>query len=137
MNTLAKGQQANKIIRIKEGNVPLDFEKMGGLVPAIVQDSDTLEVLMLGFMNNEAFEKTINSQKVTFWSRSRCRLWTKGERSGNFLLVDNVYMDCDSDAVLIKAKPMGPTCHTGNRSCFYKQYGCSSFSGKPQKIIDI
>jgi phosphoribosyl-ATP pyrophosphohydrolase/phosphoribosyl-AMP cyclohydrolase len=98
-----------------------DFEKMNGLVPAIVQDSKSSEVLMMGFMDEEAFKKTLESGKATFWSRSRKRLWTKGETSGNFLLVESVYIDCDKDAILLKAVPKGPTCHTGNRSCFFKR----------------
>lgn len=99
----------------------LDFGKMGGLIPAIVQDSKTLEVLMLGFMNEEALEKSIKTGKVTFWSRSREKLWTKGETSGNFLSLESIYIDCDNDTILIKAAPNGPICHTGNRSCFFRR----------------
>jgi phosphoribosyl-ATP pyrophosphohydrolase/phosphoribosyl-AMP cyclohydrolase len=99
----------------------LDFEKMNGLIPAIIQDYKTLEILMLGFMNQEAWEKTLETKKVTFWSRTRSELWTKGESSGNFLLVRNISIDCDNDSVLIKAEPKGPTCHTGNRSCFFNE----------------
>ncbi len=99
----------------------LDFSKIGGLIPAIVQDSKTLEVLMLGFMNEDALEKSIKTRKVTFWSRSRKEIWTKGETSGNFLFLDSSYIDCDNDTVLIKATPNGPTCHTGNRSCFFRR----------------
>jgi len=99
----------------------LDFGKMGGLVPAIIQDSDTGDVLMLGYMNQEAFEKTRKTKKVTFWSRSRNKLWTKGETSGNFLLVREIRKDCDNDALLIKAMSKGPTCHTGNKSCFFEK----------------
>lgn len=96
----------------------LDFEKMGGLVPAIVQDDKTGKVLMLGFMNEEAFGKTKESGKVTFFSRSKNRLWTKGETSGNTLQVVTILPDCDGDTLLIKASPSGPVCHTGNDTCF-------------------
>ena len=99
----------------------LDFKKMEGLVPSIVQDNDTNEVLMLGFMNKDAWEKTKKSRKVTFWSRTRNELWTKGETSGNFLIVKKLFIDCDNDTILIKAKPKGPTCHTGNKTCFFKE----------------
>lgn len=96
----------------------IDFEKMGGLVPAIVQDAETLRVLMLGFMNEEAYKKTLETGKVTFWSRSRNCLWTKGETSGNFLHVVEILNDCDQDTLLIKAHPEGPTCHTGADTCW-------------------
>lgn len=101
--------------------IKLDFKKMNGLVPAIIQDWKTNEVLMLGFMNKEAVEKTIKTGKVTFWSRTRNELWTKGETSGNFLILKKVYIDCDDDTILIKAEPKGPTCHTGNKTCFFKE----------------
>lgn len=96
----------------------LDFEKMGGLIPAIIQDSRTNKVLMLGFMNEEAYKTTKESEKVTFFSRTRNRLWTKGETSGNFLHVKKILVDCDNDTLLIKASPTGPICHTGNETCF-------------------
>lgn len=96
----------------------LDFEKMGGLIPAIIQDNYTNKVLMLGFMNEEAYNKTIETQKVTFFSRSKNRLWTKGETSGNFLNVVNINVDCDHDTLLIKVNPTGPVCHTGADTCF-------------------
>ncbi len=96
----------------------IDFEKSGGLVPAIVQDALTMQVLMLGYMNREALDKTIVESKVTFFSRSRQRLWTKGEESGHFLFVDEILTDCDNDTILVKAFPQGPTCHTGSYSCF-------------------
>ncbi|MBP5537772.1 MAG: bifunctional phosphoribosyl-AMP cyclohydrolase/phosphoribosyl-ATP diphosphatase HisIE [Bacteroidales bacterium] len=89
-----------------------------GLVPAIVQDCTTLKVLMLGYMNEEALQKTQEEGKVTFWSRSKGRLWTKGETSGNFLYVKDIYADCDADTLLIKAQPAGPACHRGTTSCF-------------------
>ncbi|MDN5306018.1 MAG: phosphoribosyl-AMP cyclohydrolase / phosphoribosyl-ATP pyrophosphohydrolase [Bacteroidota bacterium] len=96
----------------------IDFEKSGGLVPAIVQDVLTMQVLMLGYMNREALDKTIAEGKVTFFSRSKQRLWTKGEESGHFLFVDEILTDCDNDTILVKAFPQGPTCHTGSYSCF-------------------
>ena len=96
----------------------LDFDKMGGLIPAIIQDAVTRNVLMLGFMNKEAYEKTVETGKVTFWSRTRNTLWTKGETSGNFLNVVSIQDDCDHDTLLIKANPVGPVCHTGAATCF-------------------
>lgn len=96
----------------------LDFEKMGGLVPAIIQDSATQKVLMLGFMNEEALRQTVDTGKVTFFSRTKGRLWTKGEQSGNFLHVKSIRQDCDHDTLLIKAEPCGPVCHTGADTCF-------------------
>ena len=95
------------------------LDKTGdGLLPVIVQDACTLKVLMLGYMNEEAFEKTAAEGRVTFWSRSKGRLWTKGETSGNFLTVKDMYADCDADTLLIKAIPAGPTCHRGTTACF-------------------
>lgn len=99
-------------------NINIDFDKMGGLVPAIIQDADTNVVLMLGYMNQEAFEKTISSKKVTFWSRSRNCLWTKGETSGNYLHLVSIKSDCDSDTLLIRVHPQGPTCHKGTDTCW-------------------
>ena len=96
----------------------IDFEKSNGLVPVIVQDHITLQVLMLGYMNEEALQKTTESRRVTFFSRSKNRLWTKGETSGNFLNVKEILPDCDNDTILIKAQPQGPSCHTGSYSCF-------------------
>ena len=96
----------------------IDFEKMGGLVPAIIQDSVTRKVLMLGFMNEEAYNKTLTTGKVTFFSRTRQCLWTKGETSGNFLNLVSVAVDCDNDTLLIKAAPDGPVCHTGADTCW-------------------
>ena len=95
----------------------IDFEKSGGLVPAIIQDSRTKTVLMLGYMNKEAFDRTMETGKVTFYSRSRQCLWTKGETSGNFLTLVDAKVDCDNDTLLIKAIPSGPTCHTGTDTC--------------------
>ena len=100
----------------------IDFEKYAdGLVPAIVQDFETDKVLMLGFMNAEAFELTENTEKVTFFSRSRHKLWTKGETSGNFLDVKEILIDCDKDTILIKANPAGVICHTGADTCFEEE----------------
>ena len=96
----------------------IDFEKMGGLVPAIIQDATTKNVLMLGFMNEESYQKTLDTRHVTFWSRTRNTLWTKGETSGNFLNVVSMQIDCDNDTLLIKAHPDGPTCHTGTDTCW-------------------
>ncbi|MDO6391526.1 bifunctional phosphoribosyl-AMP cyclohydrolase/phosphoribosyl-ATP diphosphatase HisIE [Pontibacter sp. BT731] len=96
----------------------LDFDKMGGLIPAVIQDADTSQVLMLGYMNREAFDKTQKEGLVTFFSRSKNRLWTKGETSGHTLQVVTIAEDCDNDSLLIKVKPNGPTCHTGDTSCF-------------------
>lgn len=96
----------------------IDFEKQGGLVPAIIQDVNTRKVLMLGYMNQEAYEKTLQTKKVTFWSRSRQCLWTKGETSGNFLDLVDIKVDCDEDTLLIQAIPHGPTCHTGTDTCW-------------------
>lgn len=96
----------------------LDFEKMGGLIPAIIQDNYTNKVLMLGFMNEEAYNKTVETQKVTFFSRSKNRLWTKGETSGNYLNVVTINADCDYDTLLIKVNPTGPVCHKGADTCF-------------------
>ena len=100
----------------------IDFNKSDGLVPVMIQDSQTLEVLMLGYMNQEAYEKTVKDKIVTFYSRSKNRLWTKGETSHNYLRVEDIHLDCDDDTLLIKVKPDGPTCHTGARSCFKTNY---------------
>lgn len=96
----------------------IDFDKLNGLVPAIIQDAKTLKVLMLGFMNKEAYQKTVETGCVTFYSRTRQTLWTKGETSGNYLTVKEMYADCDADTLLIKAIPAGPTCHRGTTACF-------------------
>ena len=96
----------------------IDFEKLSGLVPAIIQDADTKNVLMLGFMNREAYEKTIETKHVTFWSRTRNCLWTKGETSGHFLHLVSIQNDCDNDTLLVKVHPEGPTCHTGADTCW-------------------
>lgn len=98
-----------------------DFKKGSGLIPVIVQDARSLIVLMLGYMNEEAYEKTVAERLVTFYSRSKERLWTKGERSGNFLHVEEISLDCDLDTILILVQPKGPVCHTGAESCFSLQ----------------
>ena len=100
----------------------IDFKKGEGLVPVIIQDEKTLEVLMLGYMNDEAYQKTLSENRVTFFSRTKNRLWTKGEESGNFMDVISIKEDCDNDTLLIKVKPQGATCHTGSRSCFNTVY---------------
>ena len=96
----------------------IDFEKMNGLVPVVIQDSRTLKVLMLGFMNKDAYDKTIETNKVTFYSRTRNCLWTKGETSGNYLNVVSIDNDCDNDTLLIKVIPEGPVCHKGTDTCW-------------------
>lgn len=113
----------------------IDFEKENGLVPVIVQDDQTLEVLMLGYMNEEAWRKTQEEKKVTFYSRSRNKLWTKGEESGNFLLLKSYHVDCDQDTLLIKVVPVGPTCHLGTRSCFNTDYGVN-FIMQLERIVN-
>lgn len=105
----------------------IDFQKAGGLVPAIIQDAKTSKVLMLGFMNEEALEKTQKEGKVTFYSRTKERLWTKGETSGNFLNVLEIIPDCDNDTLLVKALPDGPTCHTGADTCFNETNNANAF----------
>ena len=115
----------------------IDFEKMGGLVPAIIQDNVTRKVLMLGFMNKEAYQKTLETGKVTFWSRTRNCLWTKGETSGNFLNVKEILLDCDKDTLLIKARPEGPVCHTGADTCWNEQNSVDlNFLSYLQDFID-
>jgi len=114
----------------------LDFEKYAdGLVPAIVQDAETQKVLMLGFMNREALERTKSSGKATFFSRSRQKLWTKGETSGNYLDVREILIDCDADTILIKAKPAGAICHTGADTCFREKNETDDFLFELEKIV--
>lgn len=101
----------------------LDFDKQGGLIAAVVQDANTHRVLMVGYMNREAFDKTLNTGHVTFFSRSRQKLWTKGESSGHYLLLKSIATDCDGDALLVQAEPIGPgVCHNGFESCFYRSW---------------
>ncbi len=106
------------IILTKSNKMEIDFKKMNGLVPAIIQDECTSKVLMLGYMNEEALAKTLETGKVTFFSRSKNRLWTKGEESGNFLNLVSITPDCDNDTLLIKVHPEGPVCHTGKDTCW-------------------
>ena len=114
----------------------IDFAKYSdGLVPAIIQDATTGKVLMLGFMNEEAFNKTSELQKVTFFSRSKDRLWTKGEESGNFLLVKEINVDCDNDTLLIKADPVGPVCHSGSDTCWNEKNTNDDFLQLLEQII--
>jgi phosphoribosyl-AMP cyclohydrolase / phosphoribosyl-ATP pyrophosphohydrolase len=116
----------------------IDFKKYAdGLVPAVVQDFKTQKVLMLGFMNEEAFKKTEEIGKVTFYSRSKGRLWTKGEESGNFLLVKQMLSDCDDDTLLIKAEPKGPVCHTGADTCWSERNHKEDFLYYLEDIIDL
>jgi phosphoribosyl-ATP pyrophosphohydrolase/phosphoribosyl-AMP cyclohydrolase len=112
----------------------LDFSKTNGLLPVIIQDAKTLQVLMLGYMNAEALEITLSQGIVTFYSRSKNRLWTKGETSGNFLKVVEIWNDCDNDAILISVDPEGPTCHRGTISCFDND-GCDSFLHRLEQTI--
>ena len=100
--------------------IRVDFEKGNGLVPAVVKDVDSGEVLMLGYMNQESLEKTIKTGLVTYWSRSRNELWTKGETSGHYQHVQEIRIDCDEDTLLLKVRQDGAACHTGHRSCFYR-----------------
>lgn len=113
-----------------------DFTKSpDGLIPVIIQDTITNVVLMLGYMNQEAFDKTQQEKRVTFFSRSKNRLWTKGEESGNFLNVDSLLIDCDNDTILIKATPAGPTCHTGADTCFNEKNVSTNFLTELETII--
>ncbi len=116
----------------------IDFDKLGnGLVPAIIQDANTNKVLMLGFMNQEAYEKTIKEGKVTFFSRTKQRLWTKGEESGHFLNLVSIASDCDDDTLLIKVHPVGPTCHLGTDTCWGEDNKADiSFLSRLQDFID-
>ena len=115
----------------------IDFSKdKEGLVPAIIQDADTKNVLMLGYMNEEAYQKTLDTKKVTFFSRSKQRLWTKGEESGNFLNMVDLKVDCDNDTLLVFVDPVGPTCHTGTDTCWGdKNEEIPGFLGELEKII--
>jgi len=114
----------------------IDFNKTDGLVPVVIQDEQTLEVLMLGYMNQEAYDKTVQENIVTFFSRSKQRLWTKGETSNNFLHVKSIYLDCDNDTLLIKVKADGPTCHTGDRTCFKTDYNQNFILQLEQIVAD-
>ena len=114
--------------------IELDFEKTGGLLPAIAQEADTGDVLMLAYMNQEAWEATLKTGKATYWSRSRQELWVKGLTSGNVQVVKEIRIDCDDDTILLKVEQLGgAACHTGHKSCFYKQVenGSITIIGKP------
>ena len=113
----------------------IDFTKGNGLVPVVIQDNNTLQVLMVGYMNEEALEKTRKEKKVTFFSRSKNRLWTKGETSGNYLHIKEVLTDCDNDSILIKVNPAGSVCHTGSTSCFGDE-GAKGFIYELEHIIN-
>ena len=113
----------------------LDFDKVKGLMPAIIQDVNTKKVLMLGYMNREALEKTLEINKVTFFSRTKQRLWTKGETSENYLIPKEISQDCDNDTLLIKAKPRGPVCHTGADTCFFEDNKKEPFMYELENVI--
>ncbi|MBW1859789.1 MAG: phosphoribosyl-AMP cyclohydrolase [Deltaproteobacteria bacterium] len=117
--------------------ISLDFEKCGGLVPAIVQDFETGEVLMLAFMNEEAWQETLRTGKATYWSRTRRELWIKGQSSGNVQHVREIRIDCDDDTVLLKVEQVGnAACHTGHRSCFFKKVEGDSVQVVGERIFD-
>ncbi|MEA3470111.1 MAG: phosphoribosyl-AMP cyclohydrolase [Thermodesulfobacteriota bacterium] len=117
--------------------VELDFEKGGGILPAIVQDFETNEVLMLAYVNRESFDKTVETGKATYWSRSRNTLWVKGETSGNLQLVREIRIDCDSDTILFKVEQKGgAACHEGYRSCFYRSFKDGKTEIVGEKIFD-
>lgn len=114
-----------------------DFNKSDGLVPAIVQDAETKEVLMMAYMNRESWEATLKTGKATYWSRSRKKLWLKGESSGNIQLVKDVFIDCDNDTILLQVKQIGDAaCHTGHRSCFYRKFQGGDFVVVGEKIFN-
>jgi phosphoribosyl-ATP pyrophosphohydrolase/phosphoribosyl-AMP cyclohydrolase len=115
--------------------IQADFEKGEGLIPTIIQDADTQKVLMLGYMNEEALQKTQQEGRVTFYSRSKQRLWTKGESSGNYLEVKDIRIDCDNDTLLIKVNPAGPVCHTGADTCFSEKNEGSAFLHQLESVI--
>jgi phosphoribosyl-AMP cyclohydrolase len=115
----------------------LDFDKQSGLITAVVQDSRTGRVLMVGYMNREAFEKTLATGHVTFFSRSRRELWTKGGSSGHYLLLKSISTDCDGDALLVQAEPAGPgVCHNGYESCFYRKFENGGWIETEEKAYD-
>jgi len=117
--------------------ITLNFEKCGGLVPTIVQDFETGEVLMLAFMNEEAWQETLNTGQATYWSRTRQELWVKGQTSGNVQLVKEIRIDCDDDTVLLKVEQIGgAACHTGYRSCFFKEVADGSIRVVGEKIFE-
>lgn len=114
----------------------IDFAKLDGLVPCVIQDTNSHVVLMLGFMNEEALKKTIQEKRVTFFSRSKKRLWTKGETSGNFFLLEDIVPDCDQDTLLVKVNPVGPACHTGADTCFNEVNAAWDLSALEKIIAD-
>ncbi len=114
----------------------LDFSKCDGLIPAVVQDARDGRVLMVGFMNQEAVDRTLSERRVTFWSRTKQRLWQKGEESGNYLELVSVHEDCDSDTLLVRAIPHGPVCHTGAETCFGDAVGSADVLLRLEQIID-
>src|SRR5437868_12384902 len=115
----------------------LDFDKQGGLIAAVVQHAKTRRVLMVGYMNREAFDKTLATKHVTFFSRSRQTLWTKGETSGHYLLLKRVTADCDGDALLVEAEPIGPgVCHKGYESCFYRTWQKGKWVETDERALD-
>ena len=114
-----------------------NFNKSDGLVPAIVQDAETKDVLMLAYMNKASWEATVQTGKATFWSRSRQKLWLKGESSGHVQIIKNIYIDCDDDTILLQVEQLGKAaCHTGHRSCFYRMLKGSDFVIVGEKIFD-
>jgi phosphoribosyl-AMP cyclohydrolase len=115
----------------------LDFDKQSGLITAVVQDANTRRVLMVGYMNRAALDKTVGTGRVTFFSRSRQRLWTKGESSGHYLLLKSIATDCDGDALLVEAEPIGPgVCHNGYESCFYRSLENGSWRESDEKAYE-
>jgi phosphoribosyl-AMP cyclohydrolase len=124
-------------VSIVSGSEILDFNKEGGLIAAVVQDANTHRVLMVGYMNREAFDKTVATGHVTFFSRSRQKLWTKGETSGHYLMFKSVATDCDADALLVQAEPIGPgVCHNGFESCFYRTWEDGQWLETEEKAYD-
>src|SRR5512147_2795012 len=117
--------------------IEIDFKKGEGLIPVIIQDGHTKEVLMLGYMNRESWEKTLETKKATFWSRSRRKLWIKGETSGHFQLVKEIYLDCDGDTLLIQVEQVGgAACHTGHRSCFHHRHEKGHWNAVGERVFD-
>lgn len=118
-------------------NLKINFEKQNGLIPVVAQDYKTNRVLMLAYMNEEAYKKTIETGKVTYWSRSRNKLWVKGESSGNFQILKELYVDCDEDAIVVKIEQIGgAACHTGRESCFYRKKDGDEFEIVDEPIFD-
>jgi len=117
--------------------IEIDFKKEDGLIPVIVQDASTHEVLMLGYMNQEAWEETLRTKRASFWSRSRNKLWVKGETSGHFQEIREIYLDCDGDTLLLRVDQLGgAACHTGFRSCFHHRYEKDGWILSGEKIFD-